>query len=146
MSVAFRYFVPDDLALLAPQPEQADWLTASPFGAAPMDPEALLMAGPAWSAIDGYRVLCCAGFAQVAPTHANAWAIVAADIGAGMVAVTRYAREQIEAARYRRIEAIVRAGFAPGVRWARMVGLTHVHTLQCWGETCEDHLLFERIR
>lgn len=146
MSVMFRHFLPEDLALIAPQPEQADWLTAAPGGAEPMDPEALFVAGPAWTAIDGQTVLCCAGFGQVSQTHAIAWAIVAADIGAGMVAVTRYAREQIEAARYRRIEAIVRAGFAPGVRWARMIGLTDVHTLRAWGDTCEDHLLFERIR
>jgi hypothetical protein len=140
MSVDFRYFVPDDLACLAPQPEQADWLTATAA-----DPETLFAAGPAWTALDGLSVLCCAGFGEVSPTHAIAWAIIAADIGACMVPVTRYARERIEAARYRRIEAIVRAGFAPGARWARMIGLTEVHTLRAWGEACEDHLLFERI-
>lgn len=146
MSVAFRHFLPEDLAMIAPQPEQAEWFTAKPGCFLPASAETLFDAGPAWTAIDGNQILCCAGFGQISPWHVIAWAIMAPNIGAGMVAVTRYAREQIDAASYRRIEAIVRAGFPQGVRWARMIGLTQVHTLRCWGDTCEDHLLFERIR
>lgn len=146
MSVTFRYFLPDDLDALTPQAEQAEWMTAAQGGPVPMTPEELFSAGPAWTALDGAAVLCCAGFGEIAPSHATLWAIFAGDLGMRMLAITRYARQQIDDSRYARIDAMVRAGHAAGIRWALGLGLAQVHTLRCWGASCEDYHLFERIR
>lgn len=103
--------------------------------------------GEAWCArVDG-RIVALTGLRETFPgVQAVAWAILAEDIGAAHLAVTRHARRQIEASRYRRIEAIVRAEVPAEVAWAKLVGLAPAYVLQCFGAASEPHVLCELVR
>ncbi len=103
--------------------------------------------GPAWTAHDGDKILCCAGFAErYAGVNAVAWAMFSAELGTAGLAITRFARARVLEASYRRIDAIVERDNARAACWARSIGFTLGHVLHCWGAAAEPHLLFERIR
>lgn len=143
-AVAFRAATPSDIVMLRVQPSQAIGFD----GVAMEAGEAcdLVMNGDAWTAHEGDRLLCCAGFRLVYPSHAIAWALLAEGVGAAHVAITRFARARIADSPIRRIEALVRAKVPAERRWAELVGLEFNALLRAWGEHGEDHLLFERIR
>lgn len=150
--VVIREMLAGDLVQLALQPSQHVTLGISKPVHSLEDGEEMVAAGPAWSAIAGGRVLCCYGFAMVWPAgpgtggHALAWALLAEDVGAAHLAITRFARATIAESPITRIEAIVRADVDAEVNWARMVGLNQVAELRAWGPDGKTHLLFERIR
>lgn len=79
-------------------------------------------AGQAFTALDSDRVLACAGLIPSWPGSAQAWAMLANDIGgAGMVRVTRAVLRLLEL-HTGRIEAVVEADFDAGHRWMRILG------------------------
>lgn len=80
-------------------------------------------AGPVWTALDGGRVLCIAGLSEVWAGRALCWAYLADAIPKmAWVALTRAVEARLDASGFRRIEAEVRAGWAPGERWVRLLG------------------------
>jgi hypothetical protein len=108
----------EHLAALVLQPAQA-WLV-------PVVTEeyraALERAGPAFSALADGRVLGCAGVIEHWPGRGVAWAMLAADIGPGFVALHRAARRYLDRAAPRRLEIAVQRDFAAGRRWALLLG------------------------
>lgn len=152
MSVLIRPFAAGDVVQLALQPSQHVTLGFTRPVHNLEDGRELAEGGPAWTAIGGGRILCCAGFKELFPAgeksggHAVAWALLATGLGAAHVAVTRFAREQIRASSYSRIEAIARAHVAAECKWPRLLGMKLAATLRAWGPDGETHLLFERIR
>lgn len=76
----------------------------------------------AWTAVVDGRPICCAGLQEMWPGRAYAWALLAHDAGRYMVRLTRAIRSRLDCARFQRVEMAVAAHFAPGVRWARMLG------------------------
>lgn len=102
--------------------------------------------GLAWTAHEGSRILCCSGFRQLYEGHAIAWAAFALDLGRAGIAITRFAKRQLAAAPFRRIEAIVEAGNDIAVEWATRIGLQPVHVLRRYGANDETHILFERVQ
>jgi hypothetical protein len=54
--------------------------------------------------------------------HALAWALLATNLGAAHVAITRFFRKIVAEDPCSRIEAIVRADVAAECRWAELVG------------------------
>lgn len=111
-------FEPGDLAAMRVQPAQAgarDWLALGRANAE---------RGPALTARapDG-RVLLCGGAIEVHPGYATLWAVVSADAGPWMTALTRRVRWFVAKLPHRRVDAFVRVGFSPGCRWAEMLGM-----------------------
>jgi hypothetical protein len=122
--VEVRSFVPDDAARIELQPEQAAQLAAVPdwrdmLCAAPG-------AGPVWTIEAGGRVVCIAGLSVIWPGRAACWCYLAAGVpAAAWVALHRAVAarlRQVGGMGIRRVEAEVRAGWAPGERWVRMLG------------------------
>lgn len=108
--------------------------------------EELADGGEAWTAHRGSRILGIAGFRQVFAGQAVLWAALSSEIGADHLACTRFARQRIEAAPYRRLEAIVEAGNERAIAWARLVGLEPAHVLHGYGNAGTPHILFEKVR
>lgn len=151
--LTIRPFLAPDVVQLDLQPSQHVTLGVLKALHSVEDGEELETAGPAWTVIgpDG-RILCCYGFAYLHPPseltggHALAWALLTVELGAAHVAITRFARETIDASPIDRIEAIVRADVATECRWAELVGLERAAVLRAWGPERKTHLLFERVR
>ena len=151
-AVFFRPFMAGDAVQLALQPSQHVALgMMRPFRDIE-DGRELEAGGPAWTAIAGGRIVCCAGFSEIFPAseksggHAVAWALLAGGIGAAHLAVTRFARRQFEESSYSRIEAIVRAAIAGECKWPKLIGMQFAATLRNYGPEAETHLLFERVK
>jgi hypothetical protein len=101
--------------------------------------------GDAWTAHRGSRIVAIAGFRELFPGHAVAWASLAEDVGRDHLAVTRFARHQLENTRFRRLEAVVDAANGRAVAWAKLLGLEAAHELRAYGPKGETHILFERV-
>lgn len=151
---AIRPFLAGDVVQLALQPSQHVTLGIHKPIHSIEDGRALEALGPAWTATgeDG-RILACYGFGYqfARPTgcsggHALAWAMLAANLGAAHVAITRFARATLAESPIDRIEAIVRAEVEAEWRWAELVGFERVAVLRAWGPEGETHLLYEHIR
>ena len=101
--------------------------------------------GVAWTARDGARILGCAGVGEIDRGYGVAWALFGKELGRGMVAVTRRARETIAGGSWHRVEAVVRADWPCALRWAHMLGLEERCRLRKWGALAMDHLLFDWV-
>lgn len=151
-TVAFRPFLAGDIVQLALQPSQHVTLGMTRPVHGLEDGIDLAASGPAWTAIGGGRILCCAGFQFLWPPregfggHAVAWAMLACGLGGAHLAITRFARGRIEDSSIPRIEAVVRADVSAECKWARLVGLNFRAQLLRWGPDGETHLLFDRIK
>ena len=78
--------------------------------------------GGGWAFLDGDDVLAAYGLATKWPGVAYAWALLSADAGRHMVALTRAIRAELDAAEFGRVEMAVDAGFPEAVRFARVLG------------------------
>ena len=112
-------FAPDDLRLLALQPQQADFYSQCCNAEYA---EALAQSGPAWTAWRGTRVVACGGIQTLWPGRGCAWLLLAADVGAAMVLLLRYMRRVLLSGQYRRVEAAAACGFAEGARMLQLLG------------------------
>lgn len=153
MTVLFRPFLAGDIVQLALQPSQHVTLGISQPVHDIEDGRELEQSSPtAWTAQADGRLLACAGLRLLWPAgegtagHAVAWALLAADLGAAHVAITRFFRDVVANDPCTRIEAIVRADVAAECRWARMVGFELAAVLRAWGPEAKTHWLFERVR
>ena len=79
-------------------------------------------AGPCWSALVDGRPIACAGFQDCWEGRAIAWAILGETASRHMLALTRAVREGLMRHPAMRIEAQALLGFAPALRWARLLG------------------------
>lgn len=108
-------FKPEHLAALRIQPAQAIELPL-------ITPQiaAGIALHDAWTFIDGDEPLLCGG---VVPYQGVGvlWAAVSGQVGARLITVTRMARRYFTL-HSSRIETGVRIGFAPGCRWAELLG------------------------
>lgn len=82
----------------------------------------LLGRGPAFTALDGDTVLGCGGAAELWPGRACVWSLLSDSAGPHMRAIHRAVSGFIDQLPYRRIEALVDAGFEPGHRWVKLLG------------------------
>jgi hypothetical protein len=142
----FRPMLAGDAVLLALQPSQHFELGIEHREFTMDEGEDLAENGLAWTAYRGSAVVTIAGFREVFPGHAVAWAALSEDVGRDHLAITRFARAQIEGSPYRRIEAIIEASNVRAIRWAELVGLTAAHRLRRYGPEDVDHILFERVQ
>jgi len=135
-------FRPDHLALLALQPAQAymgPQLTDLAYGKQ-------LAAYPAFTALQADRVLGCAGLVPQWEGRAIVWALLAADIGRGMVVVHRAVDRFLSLRTERRIEATCDHSFGAASRWLLMLGFQHEGTMRAFTPDGHDHDLYARVQ
>jgi hypothetical protein len=153
-TVAFRELLAGDVLRIFVQPAQHLCLGVNRPVLTLEDAMEMVSGGPAWTAFDeAGRILTVAGFKELWPPnppktdgHAIAWAVLAADLGPAHLPITMFAREQIAAAPYSRLEAIVRMNVPTEFRWARLCGFGNPRVMRKWGPDGEAHMLLERIR
>ncbi len=111
------------------------------------DPVELEQSGPAWTAIAGGRPIACAGFSRSTwPHQAMAWCILAENIGAAMVPLTRLVRREFARSEFQRLEVLVLSSHAAGHRWAKLIGLEREGTMRRWGPLAVDHDIYARVK
>lgn len=135
----------EHLTSLVLQPAQEAWrhsMTPDQFAA-------LAGTGAAWTVIsDEGHVLMCAGVIEIEGSsgRAEAWALLSRDSGCAMVAITRAVRRYMFAAPFRRIEAVVAANFAPGSRWAKMLGFRFEGLMAAYLDDGSDAERWARVK
>lgn len=144
----FRPMLPGDAVLLDMQPSQQLELGLDHSSYTIEEGEELASDVEAWTAYRGSRIVGIAGFRELliaGSGEAIAWATFSADVGSDHLALTRFARQRIATAPFRRIVAIVDVEQARARLWASMVGLVAVHTFTgaIDGKT---YALFERVK
>lgn len=144
-SLCFRPMAAGDAVLLNMQPSQQFELGVEHRAYTIEEGEFLAEGGIAWTAYRGSTIVGIAGFRECFRGHAILWATLSDSMGADHLACTRFAREQIAAAPYRRLEAIVEADNERAVAWAKLVGLTPAHVLLGYGNEGKPHILFEKV-
>jgi hypothetical protein len=92
----FRPMLAGDAVLLELQPSQHYELGRYHAAYTLEEGEELAENGDAWTAHRGSRIVTIAGFRELFPGHAVVWASHSAELGADHLAITRFAREQIE--------------------------------------------------
>lgn len=109
---------------------------------------ALKDAGPCYTAIDGDRIVACAGLVNVWENRAHAWALIAHDAGRNFVAMFRAMQRFLDLQDTRRIEATVDAGFEQGHRMIRMLGFTleTPEPMRAYTPDGRDCHLYARVR
>ena len=142
----FRPLIAGDAVLLSLQPSQHFEFGIEHSRYSMDEGELLETCGPAWTACRGSRIVGIAGFRELFPGHAQLWAGLSDGMGADHLACTRFARREIEASPYHRIEALVEADNARAVKWAKLVGLEPGPVLRGYGAARRDHILFEKVR
>lgn len=153
----FRPMLAGDAVLLELQPSQRLEIGMTNGRYSLDEGEFLVDAGPAWTAYRGSRIVGIAGFRVLFAAaghpgqparggHALAWASLSADVGRDHLAITRFARWEVENAPFRRIEAVVDRDSKQAMKWAALVGLTAAHIMRGYGPEGADHILFERVK
>lgn len=107
--------------------------------------ESLKNAGPAFTAMDGDRVVMCGGLFPQWEGRAIVWALVGVDAGKHMIAITRGTKRFFGMFKYRRLETAVKTDFVEGHRWARMLGFANEGTMTGWAPDGCDYDLYARI-
>ena len=87
------------------------------------------------------------GVVVVHPGRAQVWTMLAQNAGQHMLGLTRAIKKLLKGfADYDRVEATVRTDFAPGHRWARLVGFERECTMRCFGPDGQDYDLYARVK
>lgn len=109
---------------------------------------ALAIPRHSFTALDGDRVIACAGCVEIWDNRAMAWALVSKDAGQHLLGVHRAVHGFLMAAKWRRVEAYVDVGFEPGMRWMRLLGfeLDTPVPVRAFRPDGGDCFLFSRIK
>lgn len=105
----------------------------------------LCQRGPAFAVLLGGVPVAAGGLYEVQPHYATAWALIGAEAGPAMTAITRAVRRVLACRAYERVDTTVRGEFAAGQRWAGLLGFERVATLRKWGPDRGDYVLWERV-
>lgn len=132
-----------DLLALDVQEAQADSLAlfSDPaYGAA-------IEAGPyAFTARAGETVLGCGGLVIEWPGRGVCWAVVSRHAGPYFREIHRAVTGFMAQVPCRRMEFVVKADFAAGHRWARMLGFAREGLMRAYSPAGDDYHLYARIR
>lgn len=109
--------------------------------------QAFIDQGEAWTASFAGRIIACLGIVETFPgKNGTVWAVLARDIGAAHLPLTRFAKARVAESPLVRVDAIARLDVTAECAWAKLCGLAPAHVLRKFGAMSEDHVLFERIR
>lgn len=78
----------------------------------------------AFAAMDGERVLGCAGVIEMWEGRGAVWSMLGKDLGKQFIGVHRAVKSFLDNSRFRRLEATVDVGHEEGERWIKMLGFT----------------------
>lgn len=113
-------FIPahiEDMTLQPGQAEMAQFLDTPGYG------NMIANMPGSYSLFKDGTFLGCGGLADQGNGKALAWSLITHNLhGTDMVPATRIVRQRIRESGYRRIEAIVKDGFAEGFRWIKLLG------------------------
>lgn len=136
-------FCAADLLELDAQEAQADAraLFADPaYGAA-------IEAGPyAFTVRAGDAVLGCGGLVIEWPGRGVCWAVVSRHAGPHFREIHRAVAGFMKQVPCRRIEVVVKADFAAGHRWAKLLGFMREGLMRAYSPAGDDYQLYARIR
>lgn len=111
-----RRFVPADVQRIALQPAQAGVVI-------PPDSAAMLaLTSEAYTGEVEGRVVAIVGAQRHNAHRAEGWALLAADLGANLLTVTRAVRGWLAQGRFPRVDITVATDFPEALRWARVLG------------------------
>lgn len=111
-----------------------------------VDLTSLSEVGLAWTAeVDG-GVVACGGLLPQWENRALAWMLIGENAGPHFAGIHRHVRQFLARSPYRRIEAHVDVGFAPGARWMKMLGFELEAYKKAFRPDGADMLEFVRIR
>lgn len=102
-------------------------------------------AGQAFSAINGSRVIGCAGVEVLWRNRGVAWSLLGQITPVELLSVHRQVSTFLERQHLRRIEMMVDARHLPGQRWASMLGFQFEGTLRAYTPDGRDCHLYARI-
>lgn len=141
-------FEPADLEAISLQVQQQAEMAALPdwrsLG------EQVAVAGPAWTARAGGRVIACGGIGVHWKGRAEAWIFIASDMPRSMWVplhrlVRRLTEQAIERLSLRRLEASCAYGWPPGRRWLEMLGFQEECVARAYGPDGRDFVRFARV-
>ncbi len=102
--------------------------------------------GQCFTALDGDRVLACAGLLRMWENRDQAWALMSADCGLHFVGIYRGIRRFLDMQEARRIEATVDSEFAAGHRLMAMLGFKREGRMRAYLPDGRDVDLYARVR
>lgn len=80
------------------------------------------MHSDAYTAIDGDKVVCCAGTLDYGDGRGMAWSYMSDNAGKRMLGLTKAVSRYLNIPKFRRLEMYVDCDFPQAHRWARMLG------------------------
>jgi hypothetical protein len=99
-----------------------------------------------YTATVGGRVVACGGLVEYWPGRAEAWAVLDATSRRDFLALHNAARRILDAGLFRRVEAVVDAGFGAGHRWLRALGFSmEAPRMRRYGADGRDYSLYARL-
>jgi hypothetical protein len=134
-------FAPAHLEGLVLQPHQAAWRAG-------LDPGALGWLGApgaAWTGLRGETPVACAGLLDLGGGRAEAWALVGADAGVAMTALTRALARGLSASPFRYVQAHTAKDFAPARRWVALLGFRFAAVLPRYCDDGGDAELWTKV-
>lgn len=102
--------------------------------------------GPAVTIRDGEWILGVGGVWMPAPWIGVLWAVFAERARGRFLAIDRISRRVMNLEPVPRVEATVEEGFAAGMRWCELLGLTYEGRMPGFGPGGETHLRYGRYR
>lgn len=112
-----------------------------------MAPEMLkfMATHPSWTLFYNGNPVCAGGYVPLWPGRYLGWAFLNTLTPKHMLPITRYSRK-VMALPVGRVEISVRSDFAPGQRWAELLGFKiETPLLRAYGPKGEDHIGYVRF-
>lgn len=116
-----------------PYLERADYATA-------------LVMPTSFTALEGDRVLACAGVIPLWQGRGEAWALMGSDLRRHFLCIHRATLRFLEACGLQRVEAAVDAEFCEAVEWIEMLGFKHEGPLRKYTPDGRDCIRYARVR
>lgn len=100
----------------------------------------------AFSALEGDRVIACAGIIKLWEGRGHAWALLSGDIGNRFVAIHRAVKRAIDVSGYRRVEMDVDGDHKEAIKWAHMLGFYNETPDGMKGYVADGRLIYKFVR
>lgn len=135
-------YKPEHMESLLLQPSQAYMRT---YLERPEYRRALAIDGKSFTALDGDRVLGCAGIVPIWDGRAEAWAILARDLRREFLAIHHATKRFLAVCGVRRIEAHVDADFGCAKQWIERLGFVNEGPLAKYTPDGRDCIRYAKV-
>lgn len=108
--------------------------------------EAIMTAGPCFSAFVGYDVIACAGIIQLWPGRAQVWSLLSESMPLYYRTIHRAVKRYIQDYPVRRLECIVDPRHHDAVRWAEHLGFVKESTMSAYDMHGNDQAMYVRVQ